>query len=344
MGDPLSGESRYLESYGVQSPQSPNGSTTAFTSMIAVARSISQVLSLLKGRTISIPSLQAVEEQLSVCQADLPSHYLIQAQDFLDPETMAPSIYLQNARLLLHRHNLSPSQLPELRTAAIDTCLAISRETARLLSRSMQDLPDSPSRRTAPPFRWEEKLRAAATAFLCTHIWRSTLFLCFRGDYSGALILARASATIGDVRTINRSCGRYLEFFLQYLVSSLQRGEGQYLERNDDLMAYLSGDAQNNLEHAWVWQVGEYVSPVKSEPGTSSRLVGEEELRDWNGWNGILTTLQRLLDDQQRQASERPSPPRREGLFLAPRTEPSTTQASSGGSSRISIADITLGI
>lgn len=313
----------------------------AFTSVVRVVDCISQLLKTLRQPVIPSPAIFAVDERLSDCFAAFPPPHHIQSNEYLDPRTLNPMVHLQNARIMLHRHNISPTCAPETRSVAIDNCILAARDTAKILSRTMRDPPDSPGRGAGGPDIWRSNLRSAASAFLCTHLWRCLLFLCFRGEYQVALVCSRASAAIDDARPINMVCGRHLAFFLQQLLTKLQQGEGAYLERDEDMIAYVSGDLQGG-DNSWVWNRGSRGSPRNmmdhASAGRSAMVASPErdESGDWAGWASIVGTLRRLLDEQQRSHQQRVLP------------QPPTSQAdpaqqrilSPGGSDRISIANI----
>ena len=169
---------------------------------------------------------------------------------------------------------------------------------------------------------------------------------------------ARASAAIGDARPANVACGRYMDFFLRRLVAKIQQGEGAYLESDEEMMVYVSGDLQGSIESAWAWQPPEdefrvspaTPSPFYKESEHNSKTVGSvtrcEGLIEWSGWEGILETLGRLAQERSQQI---PQPQAHESL--APRVQGDSVhlvspndsqnpQAISLNSSRISIANI----
>lgn len=191
------------------------------------------------------------------------------------------------------------------------------------------------------------------------HLWRCTLLFSFRGDYIAALLCARASATIGDARPVNVACGRYLDFFLRRLVAKIQQGEGAYLESDEEMMAYVSGDLQGSIGTSWAWQGAEnedqaspatqspLVVDVGNNPGTSGETAMCEGVIEWSGWGGLLETLGQLA--QKKPGSQAPRSHAQDGskshvqgnaLHLGSSTDVQTPKVLPPNSSRISIANI----
>ena len=260
-------------------------------------------------------TLETFERHFRMCLSTFPAEYRMKSDQYLDPRSLGPIIYLQNTRILLHRHNLSPACSPEMRHFALDQCLAVAHDTTRILLRCMQR-----SSATAVANDWRYDLSAAATTALCTHIWRCTLFLLFRAEYSAALVCIRACSAIGDVRAVNACTGRYTTFFLKCLVERRQRNDVYGLERDEEMMAYVSGDFQNRLEGSWVWQNGDLQSPLDVTPARSASSSADpspltlkfneptpQKDVEWEGWDWIERTVEYLLNEQQRTA---PAPER----------------------------------
>ncbi|MCJ1397529.1 hypothetical protein MMC11_000723 [Xylographa trunciseda] len=333
---------------GKETPQpfsAGSESAVAIDLLTEVARSISTIFKASNSTVVSAQTIQGMDEQFLGCFTILPPHHRPQSNHYIDPLHVLPLMFLQDAHLSIHRRHIAPISTVEIRSSSINNCLRITRDTANYLFRTLRD-PATIHDPELAATSWNKKMRLAASAFLCLHIWRSTLILAFGGDYKAAHMCARTSAAIGDARPVNVSCGRYLEFFLQQLRAVLQRGEGSYLERNEDMLAYLSSDLQNNVENAWIWHTGAESNSVlerKSASDVTPLLNQETNDMPWNGWNRVLNTLE-TLEEQRHDRPDlyriRPSPPKRDVGFLSPRTEPTSAAVSPGGSNRISIADI----
>ncbi|MCJ1385365.1 hypothetical protein MMC17_008487 [Xylographa soralifera] len=331
-----------------ETPQPFSGgpeSAVAINLLTEVARSISTTLKAGNSIVISAQSIRSMDEQFLGCFNNLSPHHQPHSSRYIDPLTLLPIVFLQDAHLSIHRRHIAPSYTAEIRSLSINNCLRIARNTANYLVRTLRD-PSTVHDPELATTSWNRKIRLAASAFVCLHIWRSTLILAFGGDYKTAQICVRTSAAIGDARPVNVVCGRYMEFFLQQLRAVLQRGEGSYLERNEDMLAYISSDLQNNVEHAWIWQAGTMseTEPELRATGDVAPLFNQEPIdAPWNGWSRVLDMLEILeaqRHDRPDQYSIKPSPPKRDAGFLSPRTEPSSAAVSPGGSNRISIADI----
>ena len=347
-------DDQYITDQGIMSMGQPS---TPLLATIHVVRSLQSLIKLFKSPSITPDTLASREKYFNTCMNLFPPHLQLSSRTYLDPRSLAPIIYFQNARIVLHRHNLSPSCSPELRRQAIESCAAVSRETTALLSRCMQ--PASPRAVHANASNeWSARLATSASTLLCTHIWRCTLFLLFCGDYSSALLCVRASSAIGTARLVNTSCGRNLAFFLRCLLEKLQRGETTELERDEEMMAYVSGDLQSSTDNSWVWSGSETgmnlvkdrhppqvldatTSPshLLSQPVASSELnsaahttmLTEEESADWGGWEWIERHLQFLLDQQQQQQRQaRPQP-------ISPTSHPNSNPPAAGRSNDSSI-------
>lgn len=303
---------------------SPNvlQSTILSSPSIQVARITAQLSRALKRPVIPPHALQSFDAELSHCMTAFPAPYQTHSNDYLNPHFLTPMVHLQNARLVLHRHNLSTLCAADVRAMAVEHCVTVAKETVHLLLRSMQNPPGSPTHPPTTYEGWEARIANAASTFLCTHIWRCTLFLCLGQLYKDALLCIRASAAIGDARLVNTACGRHLEFFLNTLNTKLQQGEGSSLERDEEMLAYVSGDLQNSIDNSWIWPGGErsdqiqQQSPPIAKASDARQTVTEspiqspasqEESRAWAGWAGLIDTLQGLAHDlQRRQQQQQP--------------------------------------
>ena len=283
----------------------------------------------------------------------------------LDPCIMAPLISFQNTRLILHRHNLSPSCSPEQRAQAIEQCLHASRDTTSVLSRCM--IPHVQSH------DWEQRFILSATTLLCTHLWRCMLFLLFRQVYDGFFLLLRAAATINDARSNNICCARHLSFFLRRLIELIEQNNSIDIDQDEELLVYLSADLQAST-NSWVWgnaETGTHLSrrqkhgrpkntqneqESQGQSGTKSpswdNMLSDEEQHDWGSWQQIelsarylqqLSERQRYTHNQmQHPLSRSPLPngsaSEASGPRLAPITIPTETQ--DPNRARMTIANI----
>lgn len=335
-------------------------------------RCISQLKRALKGLVISSDTLEMFDRHFRMCLATFPPDYRLrsmQTSQYLDPRSLPPVIFLQNTRLALHRHNISPSSSPEMRHNAINQCLAVAHDTTRVLSRCMRS-PESSEGGSPPDSRgsdWRYHMAAAANTVLCTHIWRCILFLLFRADYSAALICVQTSSAIGDARVVNTAVGRHVAFFLKCLIERQQRGDVSNPERDEELMAYVSGDLQSSVEGSWIWKSknaeppqataeSPHLASPSSNPspfkpkfpdGPKNGTNGNGETgQDWEGWDWIERTVHYLSLEQQKQPVtpvENPMPHLTSMLPSAPLTRPADVTSNprnSSSSSKMTIASI----
>ncbi|KAJ5491081.1 hypothetical protein N7539_002648 [Penicillium diatomitis] len=334
---PFSGDDQPLASGNGLDQQSPTQSPLLAT--IHVVRSIGQLTRTLRSTTISYATLETFERHFTICRTTFPAHLQLKQDTDLDPRSLAPLIYLQNARLLLHRHNISPFCQSSVRVAAVDYCTSIAVDTAQILSRCM--------RPQAGAEDWRGPFVSSAGTLLCTHIWRCTLFLLFREEFSAALACVQASAAVGDDRSVNAACGRYLAFFLRCLLDRAHRHPGADLCQDEEMMAYLSGDMQGTTDGSWVWQGSESGSELEKISGSTRPRAPVPEQR-WEGWEWVERTVARLQTERQHRDYERrdvviDSRPDHSSTLLAPQAAGSDTTSerrSSSAHSRMTIASI----
>lgn len=177
--------------------------------------------------------------------------------------------------------------------------------------------------------------------------------LCLRGDFKSALICAEVSSTFGDARPVNVSCGKYLAFFLDRLLQKAQLGLRADLENDEEMIAYVSGDLQGNIEQSWVWHGKEstWNQPLQSPNGTDTKSSEESLTSELNGdskfgqagWNHILEVLkifdrEQSLDRLRHDQGFSPSVPGQSRNSASSNT--GNNPAIPIGSNRISIANI----
>lgn len=314
-----------------------NQQTTPLLATIHVVRSIGQLTRTLRSSTISPATLETFELHFNTCLATFPSQFHPRTDQDLDPRSLAPVIYLQNARLLLHRHNISPFSPDLVRSSAMDYCVSTALDTANILTRCMRSHPPHPVSSADPGALFA----SCAGSLLCTHIWRCALFLLFRAEYAGALSCVQALVSIGDVRAVNAACGRYLAFFLRCLLARIRAEERiPDLDHDEEMMAYVSGDMQGTSDGSWVWQGSETGSQLESMrvSSTSTPVRPEtESAAEWEGWEWVEKVVRDLFAEQHRPAY--PGGPRQDGSTFAPEAD-DTDRRSSSAHSRMTIASI----
>jgi hypothetical protein len=325
--------------------------TTPLLATIHVVRSIGQLTKTLRSPVISPATLEIFDRHFHACLATFPVQYHPHSDHYLDPHSLAPIIYLQNARLLLHRHNISPLCPPDVRYPAFDHCLSIALDTTRVLSRCMHPPPQS----TPPAYAghrgdWQSLLASSATTMLCTHLWRCLLFLLFREEFSPALVCVQAFKAIGDAHGVTASCGRYVAFLLTRLLDRLQRNETRPIDRDEEIIAYVSGDMQGTTDGSWIWQgseTGTQLETVSSQPGAPPYGEGmrrgpeyshlDERELEWEGWDWIDRTVQYLATEQHHRRTYEAPPHLDSGKLSA---ESGAVNKPSPSNSRMTIANI----
>ncbi|KAF3891955.1 Fungal specific transcription factor domain-containing protein, variant [Trichophyton interdigitale] len=304
----------------------PDQKSNPLLVIVHIMRCVSQLTKALKSLVISSDTLELFDRHFRACLNSFPADYHMQSNQYLDPRSLSPVIILQNTRLVLHRHNLSPGCPPEIRNIAMDHCLAVARDTTGILTRCMRlptpGEPGAPSKVNGDD--WRYLLAAAATSVICKHIWRCILLLLCRADYAAALVCIQACSAIGDARAVNIASGRYITFFLKFLLEKQQKEGSFNFVDDEELMAYVSGDLQSSMDTSWVWRstcsnpsldlgakppsstLVTSSPPLMTESADTGRADGAEtndQAQDWGGWGWVEMVTQRLLAEQQQQSN-----------------------------------------
>ncbi|TWU74061.1 hypothetical protein ED733_003588 [Metarhizium rileyi] len=303
---PAAVDDQYLREDGMRVPNGAEPLTHSLLAVIHVVRSYTAVVKAFDQPLLSLSQLSTFDGHFKKCLSTFPPACDPNSPVALAPHFLAPLAYLFHARLLLHRHNLSPSCPPESRLAAVESCAHVALETASLISRTK-----SPA--------------DGATALLTGHIFRSTLFLLLTGYPDYAITCIRALAAIDARRDISISSGRFLAFFVTILGSKRteyanylprrssidQTALTVSLARDEELLAYVSADVQASPNRSWLWSFEDYdtSAPPKtsmvsqSHPCTTENVLfsseqrtglNEEERREWVGWARLESMVRSL--------------------------------------------------
>lgn len=304
------------EQFIAEGARVPEGSNTnSLLATIHVVRSIGQLTKTLRSPVISPATLEIFDRHYNACLATFPIQFHPKSDSLLDPISLAPIIYLQNARFILHRHNLSPYCPAEVRFPALDQCLSIAQDTARVLSRCMHSPPPVGPTSVYAGTRndWQTSLASSASTMLCAHIWRCLLMLIFREDFAAASVCIQACKAIGEAHVAMVSCGRYVSFFLRTLLDRLRRNNPTPIDRDEEMIAYVSGDMQSTTNGSWIWQGSETGTQLENVPSQvsmypSSASDGSHRAptdSEWEGWDWIERTIQYLAGELRQRSYDR---------------------------------------
>ncbi|KAK4455119.1 putative transcriptional regulatory protein [Podospora aff. communis PSN243] len=262
----------------------PNGAEPLTHSLLAIIHVIRSYTAL--GRALSTPviaptRLATFDQHFGLCLRTFPQACDPSSSATLSPVLLNPLVYLLHARMLLHRHNLTPSCPPDVRLIAIEQCNHTAHETAQLLTRTSSSLPEG------------------ATALLATHVFRCALFLLYTNYLEQASVCIRTLTTITPHREVAIPALRFLAFFMStlsskraeyanFLAQATPPGHAQQpfappprpspgaiqdaLLRDEELLAYVSADLQAGPETSWVWVGGERETqlPAPQQPAVST--------------------------------------------------------------------------
>jgi hypothetical protein len=357
-------EDRYIQPQGFSRSHATSAPFTGSLAVIQISRSHRLLYQALKSSIISSQTLQSFDEMFREKGSLLPEAYRLNSSAALETTALPPVFTLLSAQFHLHRRNLTPVCRAPARAEAMSRCVSIAQDTAKYISRTLHTPTKPDSEKT-----WQVRATLMASNMVCLHLWRCMLVLCFRGDYDAAFMCLHLASAIGKTRRVNGECGRNIVFFLDRLLDRIRNGHGspQQLEQDEEMLAYVSGDVQGNMEHSWVWAGTAMTSPTSSQrsPLNTSRSHGmDQPMRDalplhaasgspkqsegvWDDWSRIEHMIQQLREENRpRTATYYPTahnPVKRVQLAaetkLSPKPAPTPSPAPSS-TSRISIANI----
>ena len=306
---PAGVDDHYIHEGGMLVPSGAEPLTHSLLAVIHAVRSYAALSKTLAAPVVAPTRLATFDQYFASCLRTFPQACDPASSVPLSALLLNPLIYLLHARLLLHRHNLTPSCPPDVRLSAVEQCTHTAVETASLVSRVTGGLADG------------------ATSLLATHIFRCSLFLLLVGHLEPATTLVRALASINGQRDVAVPCGRFLAFFAStvsakradyaaFIARTTPPGHQPFappprpapnavqdaLLRDEELLAYVSTDLQASPEAAWVWAGGEQEpqGPTGAAAGGGLFSVDNrtglsgEEYRDWGGWERVESLLRTL--------------------------------------------------
>lgn len=362
---PAAIEDRYIQPHGMFRTHNPSAPLTGFLASIHMIRLYQPICRTLKSSIVSPQSLLSLDEQFRSKATQLPESYRIGSTAALEIAALPPLFALLSAQFYVYRRNLSPVCRPAERAEAIERCVLVAQDTAKYISRTLHSPPKQESEK-----RWQTRVTTIGSNMVCRHLWRCMLVLCFRGDYDAALMCLHLAAAIGNLRKVNMACGKNLVFVLGVLLERSRNGGHARLqpETDEEMLAYVSGDAQGSFEHSWVWAGQNLAVSMSGSAVLDARqsISSDEPMRDVRGsrspgnspsaedgecWRRAESMIRQLIEESRpRTASYYPpphNPVKRVQLASdshpapkpvpAPSPVPSPTPSST---SRISIANI----
>jgi hypothetical protein len=160
---------------------------------------------------------------------------------------------------------------------------------------------------------------------------------------------------------VNIACGRNLAFFLRLLTERLQSSGEVNLDKDEEMLAYVSGDLQASTDNSWVWQGSETGTALNINCKTPSLVTGpdgssgsgaassnapimtvltEQESKDWGGWEQVEWSIGNLINMRAGGAAQKSPYGSATAQVTTPKQTTPPRSSSTPGSSRISIANI----
>lgn len=357
---PSPAEDRYIQPQGFFRTHVNTAPFTGSLAVVQITRMYAQLYQTLKSSMITPQTLQSFDLQFRNRAQQLPEAYQTGSTAPLETAALPPLFTLLTAQYHLYRRNLSPVCHVTERREALRQCGIVAQETAKFISRALHNPPKAELEKT-----WPARVAPMASNLTCMHLWRCIMVLCFRGDYDAALMCSHMLSVVGNMRKIGASCGKNLVFVLDRLLDRLRSGHGspQQLEYDEEMLAYISGDAQASLEHGWAW-AGADLTSMKSPPATlygAPQPLGQDQpMRDrptsvspaqeWEGWSRVDQLIRQLTEDSRPRTAQPPTyypPPHNpvKRVQLGPNDQSSPKPAplpspAQSNASRISIANI----
>ncbi|KAG9192478.1 hypothetical protein G6011_11212 [Alternaria panax] len=364
---PSSLEDRYIQANSSFRSMAKPAHFTGFVANVHITRLYAPLYQVLRSSVVLPQTLQSFDEELRLKLLVLPEAYQPDSSALFDVTALPTILCLLSARFHMYRRNLTPLSGPAERANALKRCVSVSQDTAKYVSRALHN-PTKPDSGKG----WEERVASIASNTVALHLWRCILVLCFRGEYKAALVCLHLSRAIGSVRKINTACGKNVAFFLEKMFDRVRSGQtsSQQLEQDEEMIAYVSADAQNSLQHSWVWVGDEssYLSSTQKAAASAIRLPGRDEpmrdalpLRTPSGsptnvctesddWAQAERMIRQLMDEHLHRSTQSPAyypPPHNpvKRVQLAtdappPPKPPPNPSPTPSGISRISIANI----
>ncbi|KAI4955235.1 hypothetical protein J4E91_001093 [Alternaria rosae] len=340
---------------------------TGFMANIHITRLYAPLRQILKSSVVLPQSLQTFDEELRLKLLLLPEAYQPDSNTLFDMSALPTIFCLLSARFSVYRRNLTPVAGLAERASALKRCFSVSQDTATYVSRALHNPPKQDSGKT-----WEELVASIASNAVCLHLWRCILVLCFRGEYKAALVCLHLSRAIGNRRKVNTACGKHVAFFLDRMFDRVRTGRASsyQLEQDEEMIAYVSADAQSSLEHSWVWAGDNLISSSSKQDATpvaTRSPSGDEPMRDAlplrtssgspmnsttepDEWSKVEQMVKQLMDELLHRSTQSPAyypPPHNpvKRVQLAPEAPSPPKMAPNpnpmpSGTSRISIANI----
>jgi hypothetical protein len=350
-------EDSAFRSGGLTSPYQTTPPYSGPVAVIQMTRLYASIYQALKSSIIQPQTLKSLDENFLARASLLPESYRVGSQAPLETTALPPLFALLSAQFHLYRRNLTPVCRPAERSEALNRSLSIAQETAKYISRTLHSPPRLESEKG-----WQTRVTQVASNMICLHVWRCMLVLCFRGDYDAAFVCLHLASAIGKTRKVNSECGKYLVFFVDQLLDRVRNGRGsaQELEHDEEMIAYVSGDVQANVEHSWAWAGTNSTmsTPPYNSSFSTTRSHADEPMRDapnsplangseWDNWTRLEHGIRQLMEETRPRTASYYSTPHNpvkrvqlaQDSNSAPNQGPSPSPAPSS-SSRISIANI----
>ncbi|KAK2071479.1 hypothetical protein P8C59_005901 [Phyllachora maydis] len=261
---PASVDDSYIRDTNILVPMGADALSHSLPAILGVVRSYTALSQSLAAPVIAATRLATFDQHFVTCLRQFPHPCDPSSSVTLTPQLTNPLVYLLHARLLLHRHNLTPGCPADARFTAVEQCTHTALETALVVSRT-------------------KSLAEGATALVTMHLFRCSLFLLLTGCLEQATTLIQALGAIGPHRDVAAPCGRFLAYFIstlgakraEYTAYLLRTAPPSHstspfgappqpprpsptalqdaLLRDEELLAYVSADLQAGTETSWIW-------------------------------------------------------------------------------------------
>ncbi|KAJ6263532.1 Mediator of RNA polymerase II transcription subunit [Drechslerella dactyloides] len=132
VGLPCPVDDHFIYDEGFMVPNGAPEPANYLLTTIHIVRMVPALLKTLQSPSLSPQTLAAFDNHFTACLNTFPAHCQLHSSQPLDARSLSPIIYLQTARLVLHRHNLSPAQPPDA-SLAIGDARVINDRTGRYI-------------------------------------------------------------------------------------------------------------------------------------------------------------------------------------------------------------------